>query len=287
MITRPITAICGLAIAGNALAQETRSVVAFETGTIQEAGPRPGPNGDRFFNIQGVGVDPQFRSYGTARWDLAAIRAEFDSLFPGGWQVTEVALEMTQDNASFSADGDVDVYISTDDTSDAKTALSDLFYPFFDNGGSPDLALASDTPFLSFLYFQIGTGTIDRYDQAGGPGGGGESLTLTDELADEIENDDILTWVFVDASDSVSATYRGQEPFMGREGPKLFITVDGVGGPTCRVDLDGDGELTIFDFLQFSNLFDSGDLSVDFDGDGELTIFDFLTFSNEFDAGCP
>ncbi len=26
---------------------------------------------------------------------------------------------------------------------------------------------------------------------------------------------------------------------------------------------------------------------VDLDGDGTLTIFDFLTFSNEFDAGCP
>ncbi len=56
---------------------------------------------------------------------------------------------------------------------------------------------------------------------------------------------------------------------------------------TCRADLDGDGSLTIFDFLTFSNLFDSGDPAADFDGDGVLTIFDFLTFSNEFDAGCP
>lgn len=54
----------------------------------------------------------------------------------------------------------------------------------------------------------------------------------------------------------------------------------------CRVDLDGDGETTIFDFLVFLNLFDAGDLRADFDGDGELTIFDFLVFGNEFDAGC-
>ncbi len=58
------------------------------------------------------------------------------------------------------------------------------------------------------------------------------------------------------------------------------------GGTGCRVDLDGDGELTLFDFLTFSNLFDSGDPAADFDGDGSLTLFDFLTFSNEFDAGC-
>ena len=59
------------------------------------------------------------------------------------------------------------------------------------------------------------------------------------------------------------------------------------GGTGCRADLDGDGSLTIFDFLTFQNLFDSGDLTADFDGDGSLTIFDFLAFQNEFDAGCP
>ncbi|UYV14167.1 MAG: hypothetical protein NCW75_07705 [Phycisphaera sp.] len=57
-------------------------------------------------------------------------------------------------------------------------------------------------------------------------------------------------------------------------------------GGGCRADLDGDGSLTIFDFLAFQNLFDSGDPLADFDGDGDLTIFDFLAFQNEFDAGC-
>lgn len=55
---------------------------------------------------------------------------------------------------------------------------------------------------------------------------------------------------------------------------------------TCRADMDGDGELTIFDFLEFQNLFASGDLRADFDGDGDLTIFDFLEFQNDFSAGC-
>ena len=58
------------------------------------------------------------------------------------------------------------------------------------------------------------------------------------------------------------------------------------GGDACRADLDGDGVLTLFDFLAFQNLFDAGDLAADFDGDGDLTIFDFLAFQNEFDAGC-
>ncbi len=55
---------------------------------------------------------------------------------------------------------------------------------------------------------------------------------------------------------------------------------------SCVADLDGDGELTLFDFLAFQNLFDAGDLTADFDGDGELTLFDFLAFQNAFDLGC-
>jgi hypothetical protein len=62
------------------------------------------------------------------------------------------------------------------------------------------------------------------------------------------------------------------------------IAGDCAGG--CRADIDGDGVLTIFDFLGFQNLFDAGNLGADFDGDGVLTIFDFLAFQNEFDAGC-
>jgi choice-of-anchor B domain-containing protein len=56
---------------------------------------------------------------------------------------------------------------------------------------------------------------------------------------------------------------------------------------TCRADLDGDGELTFFDFLVFQDLFAAGDLRADFDGDGDLTFFDFLAFQNEYAAGCP
>lgn len=66
--------------------------------------------------------------------------------------------------------------------------------------------------------------------------------------------------------------------------PRAFVLTEG--GVSCAADLDGDGTLTIFDFLAFQNLFDSGDLRADLDGDGALTIFDFLEFQNLFDAGC-
>ncbi len=64
------------------------------------------------------------------------------------------------------------------------------------------------------------------------------------------------------------------------------------GGPSdppdpCRADLDGDGLLTVFDFLEFQNLFNAGDLRADFDGDLLLTFFDFLVYQSEFTSGCP
>ena len=76
----------------------------------------------------------------------------------------------------------------------------------------------------------------------------------------------------------------------GLDEPGLGIVhVDPIatGCDTCRPDLDGDGVLTLFDFLAFSGLFTLGDPAADFDGDGTLTIFDFLAFQTAFGAGCP
>lgn len=65
-----------------------------------------------------------------------------------------------------------------------------------------------------------------------------------------------------------------------------IIRRTGCATDDCFADFDGDGELTIFDFLSFQNAFAAGDLAADCDGDGELTLFDFLCFQNEFAAGC-
>lgn len=54
----------------------------------------------------------------------------------------------------------------------------------------------------------------------------------------------------------------------------------------CEADLDFDGELTLFDFILFSDLFARGDLRADLDGDGFLTLKDFLAYLILFDRGC-
>ena len=56
--------------------------------------------------------------------------------------------------------------------------------------------------------------------------------------------------------------------------------------PVCPADLDGDGALTIFDFLAFQTAFDDGDPKADLTGDGSLDLFDFLEFQSLFSAGC-
>ncbi|UYV13340.1 MAG: hypothetical protein NCW75_03420 [Phycisphaera sp.] len=55
---------------------------------------------------------------------------------------------------------------------------------------------------------------------------------------------------------------------------------------SCAADLDGDGDLTVFDFLEFQTLFDAGDVRADVFYDGRLDIFDFLAFFNQFQTGC-
>lgn len=72
------------------------------------------------------------------------------------------------------------------------------------------------------------------------------------------------------------------------EGNSVSIFINSAGsGPACVADFDGDGVLTVFDFLAFQTAFDAGDARADIDGDGRLTLLDFLAFQNRFAAGCP
>ena len=116
----------------------------------------------------------------------------------------------------------------------------------------------------------------------------GAVLRAFDAAGDEIESvvsdGDFETLDFFGVttdSDIARVTITVLNP-MGWGLDDLYVGV----GTACRADIDGDGSLTIFDFLAFQNAFDAGDLLADFDGDGVLTIFDFLAFQNEFDAGC-
>jgi hypothetical protein len=57
-------------------------------------------------------------------------------------------------------------------------------------------------------------------------------------------------------------------------------------GGYCAADCDGSGDLALFDFLCYVNLFNEGDGGADCDQSGGLDLFDFFCFVNAFNAGC-
>ncbi|MFG0283283.1 MAG: GC-type dockerin domain-anchored protein, partial [Phycisphaerales bacterium JB039] len=91
--------------------------------------------------------------------------------------------------------------------------------------------------------------------------------------------------VALDYSAAVGDPLVGQ-PMRVRLGGPTQTNFDDVRLVTCRPDLDGDGALTIFDYLEFLNIFGVGDPLADFSGDGFLDFFDFLAYQNIFSAGC-
>jgi hypothetical protein len=101
----------------------------------------------------------------------------------------------------------------------------------------------------------------------------------------EIASDCAWTWNGWEFDSGVAAVEIEGAVFGG-----AFVMMDAMevsyGAAVCVADCDGDGDLTLFDFLCFQNQFDAGDLAADLDGDGVLTLFDFLAFQNAFDAGC-
>jgi hypothetical protein len=55
---------------------------------------------------------------------------------------------------------------------------------------------------------------------------------------------------------------------------------------TCLGDVNGDGELTIVDFIAFQNGFTAGSPKADCDQNGVLNVLDFVCFQDVFQAGC-
>ncbi|MGD1916405.1 MAG: GC-type dockerin domain-anchored protein [Phycisphaerales bacterium] len=69
-------------------------------------------------------------------------------------------------------------------------------------------------------------------------------------------------------------------------GLQVSLPFEVYGSTACVADCDGDGALTIFDFLCFQNAYSEGEASADCDGDGSVTAADFNCFQASFMAGC-
>jgi hypothetical protein len=86
--------------------------------------------------------------------------------------------------------------------------------------------------------------------------------------------------------DSQMAQFAGQTySFSTSVGDQMFRLL-GEAPQDCYADCDADAELTLFDFLCFTNAFNAGDEYAECDGEEGLNLFDFLCFVNGFNAGC-
>jgi hypothetical protein len=72
----------------------------------------------------------------------------------------------------------------------------------------------------------------------------------------------------------------------GGEGFGLDNLIGKTAEAGCYPDCDGDGKLTIDDFICFQTFFALSDPYADCDGDGALTIDDFICFQTFFAIGC-
>ncbi|MEO1007258.1 MAG: FG-GAP-like repeat-containing protein [Planctomycetota bacterium] len=181
------------------------------------------------------------------------------------------------DSADFDRDGDADVLVTHDgafrllyNRGDATFSVGDLFswgsrieevhVEDIDTDGYPDIAYINDD-YPCVLWNTAGSFTSEScFDSAGSYPDG---LTVADANLDG--RPDLL---------------------VGETWDNVVTTLLNQCSRACAADMDGDGELTLLDFLAFRDLFDAGEPAADLDHDGELTLVDFLAFQNHFAAGC-
>jgi hypothetical protein len=174
-----------------------RTAGSFDTSIIQEAGPR---GADQFFNVEGNGNAPQFRSYGVADFNFT------DKFGAPVTSFNEVKVTLTQSNASFTTNGDFKVYLTGDTATGINKGASPLVY----DSSNVDGIKAGDFDDRLFLgefsFVQTATGNQDTYTLVISPAA--EAL-----LANEINTDGIVRLLFTpDNVDTpgVAATWGGE-----------------------------------------------------------------------------
>lgn len=207
-------AAAALSVAG--LSAHAADVEAIQNATVQPGGVRTGGNGINFFNIEGADYG-SFASYGVVRFDIAALKSQFDAQYGvNGWVIDSISLSLTQSNAAFTADGAVDIYFTGNDAV-SIVSPSPLQYPF-----AGDFADALQV--TSYDFVQVSTGTVNTYslfNRAAANNAGAQAL------AADVLGDSMVTLALVDGDGGVAATYAGYNNNT-YAGPTLSIQVTAV-----------------------------------------------------------
>jgi hypothetical protein len=189
------------------------STVAFDNATVQPAGPRSGDNGKNYFNIEGIS-NGSFASFGVADFDSSTFGINFTV-----GTVTAVTITLNQDNASFTANGAINFYITEDTITSIQPdptnpeVIFDLSDPEGLNGQlQPIHALGSG------LFIQGPNGTMDVF-----------SFALDDATAAYVigvlNSQGTLRLVITPADPTVAATYAGFSDPNNYVGPMVTVSV--------------------------------------------------------------
>jgi hypothetical protein len=196
-------------------------------------GPRPGANGQAFFNIEGSDL-LTFASYGALRFDVAGAIARFDTDFGvGGWTLKSAYLHLVQSNAQFSFVGGVEGFYSGNDTFDiAPSATPTAFFENFATDFSDRQSL------FTYTFNPISNGTKEAYlfYELGGTNTAGG-----DAAAAELQSATGTLTLLLNATDTfTAATYAGitNAPYRG---PSLVLFAQAGTACPCSADYDLSG----------------------------------------------
>jgi hypothetical protein len=193
-------------------------VLASDNGTIQPAGPRPGTNGKAFFNTEGSG-NGAFADFGVV-----------DFLSPAGLAFGgSLSLTLTQANASFTHNGLLVFYLSTDVTTNIDPGTSTLSFNATDLPTGLDSQLATRYLLATGTFTQVADGHADVFTFM--PTGAALSY-----LSAEISAGGKIRLIIAPDDASVAATYAG---FTNSEFPGPALTISTVPEPSTFVLLAG------------------------------------------------
>ena len=217
-----------------------------------------------FFNVQGD--DDAFTVYSLVDFDTSSIGQVTG--------ITSLTLDLSQSNAFFSADGDIEFFLASDtrvvDVTDAARYISAQ-----PSGGANFGADVVGNAFGTL--FPLGTGTYAQtadFDI--------DTFTLTLDAAGEafavsqINSGGLLRIIGTPADLGVQATYSGNDNFFDPPipGPVLNVTAStgGGGGMTLKGDVNMSGTVDFADIGPFIAVLQGGGFQAEADCDCSLEV---------------
>jgi hypothetical protein len=214
-----VFALAVLALSETQLRADVFTSKAYDNGTIFSVGPRNPPNGRNYFNIEGMN-NGNFASFGVA--DFASTRFRNANGQPIGQisQINSISLVLTQDNAAFTTDGQLNFYVTKQliTSIDADPTFIETTFDVNDPNGE-----GLNGQFAPAVL--VGTGAFMQQGQMGQV----DTFTLTldadtqNYLISVINSFSGFRIVITPADPSVSATYAGFTDPNGFNGPVIMI----------------------------------------------------------------